>query len=417
MTYFLLVSAAFLAALYATGLKYLLHNRYALLIPDFAFATILLLLVAREVQEGKLTRRDTIPFLLAVIAYLVIGIAQFANPNVPGLVAGLEGFRKTCLYVSPALIGLYLRWSPGTATRWVRVLAVGTVPLCVYAVKQALAPSAFDFQIPDQNAAGDAVYNVFGAFRATSLLGSPFALGFLGNVVMALGLYLAAARSSAPWVWVVVCSGVAAIVVSLTRVSVLGGLLVAFVGPLMILRAHGWAVRAAAGIILIVLVGMAISMTPVGEEVVRSLDLRYLDEDRAYGRIEGYDKGLTELARNPLIGYGVGSAGDGLESYFGNSVFLPSSHNVFLKVGFELGIAGLAAFLFLCIYWARIAIRRYQLAQSREERALIGLAGCLFLVFVLQGCSGSGIDNFPSNAITFFLMGVTAGLKAPWAST
>src|SRR5439155_20121219 len=107
------------------------------------------------------------------------------NPNVPGLVAGLEGFRKTCLYVSPALIGLYLRWSPGTATRLIRTLAIGAVPLCLYAVKQALSPSAFDLHIPDQNTAGYAVYNVFGAFRATSLFGSPFALGFMGDVVMA----------------------------------------------------------------------------------------------------------------------------------------------------------------------------------------------------------------------------------------
>jgi len=417
MTYLVLVCAAFVAALYATGLKYLLHNRYALLIPDFAFATILLLLAAREVQGRRAPRLDTIPFLLAVFAYLAVGIIQFANPNVPGLVAGLEGFRKTCLYVSPALIGLYLRWCPGTATRLIRTLAIGAVPLCLYAVKQALAPTAFDFRIPDQNAAGEAVYNVFGAFRATSLFGSPFALGFMGNVVVAIGLYLAATRSAAPWVWLVVCSGVAAIVVSLTRVSILGGLLVALVGPGMILRANGWAVRAGAGIILVVLVGMAISMTPVGEEVVRSLDLRYLDEDRAYGRIEGYDLGLTELARNPLIGYGVGSAGDGLDSYFGNAVFLPSSHNVLLKIGFELGMVGLAAFLLLCLFWTRIAIRRYRYAQNREEQALVGLAGCLFLVFALQGCSGSGIDNFPANAITFFLMGLTAGSGASCAST
>ena len=417
MTYLALVSAAFMAALYATGLKYVLHNRLALLIPDFAFATILVLLVVRETRDRARTRRDAIPLLIAVCAYLTIGILQFANPNVPGIMAGLEGFRKTCLYVSPILIGLYLRWSPSTASRLIRILAVAAVPLCLYSVKQAFAPSAFDLQIPDQNTAGDAVYNVFGAFRATSLFGSPFALGFIGNVVVAVGLYLAATRTAAPLVWVVICSGTAAIVVSLTRVSILAGLVLAVVGPVMILRAHGWATRAGVAIILAALVGTAISMTPVGEQVVRSFDLRYLDEDRAFGRFEGYDKGLTEFSKNPLTGYGVGSAGDGLETYFAGSVFLPASHNILLKIGFELGIAGVAAFLLLCASWTRIAIRRYREAPGREERALIGLSGCLFLVLLVQGTSGSGIDSFPANAITFFFMGLVAGLKAPCGST
>jgi O-antigen ligase len=417
MTYLALVSAAFMAALYATGLKYVLHNRFALLIPDFAFAMILLLLVARETRDRALTRRDAIPLLLAVCAYLAIGVLELANPNVPGIVAGLEGFRKTCLYVSPILIGLYLRWTPDTASRLLRILAVAAVPLCLYSVKQALSPSAFDLQIPEQNTAGDAVYNVFGVFRATSLFGSPFALGFIGNVVVAVGLYLAATRAAAPWVWLVICSGVAAIVVSLTRVSILAGLVLAVVGPTVILRAHGWAARAGAGLILAAMVGLAISMTPVGGQVVRSLDLRYLDEDRAYGRLEGYDRGLTEFSKNPLTGYGVGSAGDGLDRYFAGSVFLPASHNIVLKIGFELGIAGIAAFLLLCASWIRIAIRRYRGATSSEERALIGLSGCLFVIFLFQGSSGSGIDNFPGNAITFFFMGLVAGLKVPCVSS
>ena len=417
MTFLSIVSVAFVAALYATGLKYVLHNRYALLIPDVAFATTICLLAFREVRNGFMTRRDTVPFLLAVCAYLIVGVLQFANPNVPGVVAGLEGFRKTCFYVSPALIGLFVRWSPGTATRFIRILAIGAVPLCLYSIKQAVAPSAFDLQIPDQNTAGEAVYNVFGAFRATSLFGSPFALGFMGNVVVAVGLYLAATRTAAPLVWIVVCSGVAAIVVSLTRVSLLAGVVLAVIGPVMILKTHGWATKAGAGIVLLVLVGMAVSMTPVGELVVRSLDLRYLDEDRAYGRFEGYDRGLAVLARNPLTGYGVGSAGDGLDSYFPGAVFLPASHNILLKIGFELGVGGLIAFLALCGYWIRIATNRYRSAASGEERALVGLAGSLFLVFLLQGASGSGIDNFPANAITFFMMGLTAGLRGPCGAT
>ncbi len=411
MTYLALVSLAFLAALYSTGLKYVLHNRYALLIPDIAFTSLLLLLVAREALDPRPIRRDNVPFLISICAYLGIGILQIANPNVPGVVAGLEGFRKTCLYISPALIGLYLGWTPRVATRFVRILAIAAVPLCLYGVKQFLFPSAFDLKIPEQNTAGDAVYNVFDAFRATSLLGGPFALGFMGDVVVALGFFLAGIGTFAPWVWIVVLSGVAAIVVSLTRVSILAGLVLATVAPALILRTHGWVVKAGASAVLIALVGVAVSMTPVGEQVVRSLDLRNLDEDRAYARFEGYDTGLAELAKNPLTGYGAGSAGDGLDSYFADSVYLPASHNVLLKIGFELGLLGLAAFLLFCISWIRLAINRYQVATCKEGKALIGLAGCLFIVFVVQGASGSGIDTFPANGITFFLMGLVAGLK------
>ncbi|TMQ60617.1 MAG: O-antigen ligase family protein [Candidatus Eisenbacteria bacterium] len=411
MTYLALVSLAFLAALYSTGLKYVLHNRYALLIPDFAFASILLLLMARELVERRPIRRENIPLFLAVCAYLVTGLLEIGNPNVPSVRAGLEGFRKTCLYISPALVGLYLGWSPNTAKRFIHILALATVPLCLYSVKQFLAPTAFDLQIPEQNTAGEAVYNVFGVYRATSLLGSPFALGFMGNVAVALGFYLAATRTAAPWVWVVICGGVAAIVASLTRVSIVAGLVLAAVAPAMILRAHGWILRSGASIILLALVGMSLSMTPVAGQVARSLDLRYLEEDRAYARFEGYDAGLTELARSPLMGYGAGSAGDGLDSYFSGSVYLPASHNVLLKIGFELGLVGLLAFLLFCISWIRIAIHRYQAAASRSEKALIGLAGCLFIVFIIQGASGSGIDSFPANAITFFIMGLVAGTK------
>jgi len=416
MTFLGLTSIAFLLALYSTALKYLLHNRYILLLPDFAFTSLLLLLAAREVLDRRPIRRENVPFLIFICAYLGIGILQIANPNVPTLLAGLEGFRKTCLYISPALIGLYLGWSPRTATRFIRILAIAAVPLCLYGIKQVFSPSAFDLQIPEQNTAGDAVYNVFGAFRATSLFASPFALGFMGNVVVALGVFLASVRTRAPWVWIIVCSGVAAIVVSLTRVSILSGLVLAAVAPPLILRAHGWVVRAGAGLILVALVGMALSMTPVGDLIVRSLDLRHLDEDRAYLRFEGYDTALAELAKSPITGYGAGSAGDGLDSYFAGSVYLPASHNVLLKIGFELGLFGLLAFLLFCLSWVRIAIHRYQAAAGREEKALIGLACGLFIVFTVQGASGSAIDTFPANAITFFLMGLVAGLKTPCQS-
>jgi len=417
MTYLALASLAFLAALYSTGLKYLLHNRYALLLPDVAFTSLLLLLAVREVRERRGIRRENVPFLLATCAYLGIGILQIANPNVPSLLAGLEGFRKTCLYMSPAIIGLCLGWSPRTATRFVHILAIAAVPLCLYGVKQFFFPSTFDLQIPEQNMAGDAVYNVFGVFRATSLFGSPFALGFMGNVVVAVGFYLASVRTAAPWVWIVVCSGVAAIVVSLTRVSILSGLVLAVVAPAFILRTHGWIVRAGASVLLLALVGWAVTLTPVGEQVAKSLDLRYLDEDRAYARFEGYDAGLSELARNPITGYGSGSSGDGLDSYFAGHTYLPSSHNVLLKIAFELGLGGLLAFLLFSISWVRIAIHRYREAGGSAEKALVGLAGCLFLVFVVQGASGSGIDNFPANGITFFLMGLIAGLNTPCQST
>jgi O-antigen ligase len=417
MTYLALICFAFMSALYGTGLKYVLHNRFALLIPDFAFTAVGLLLLARSIRQGRGVRKDTVPFLLAVLVYLTMGLLQIANPNVPSLVAGLEGFRKTCLYVCPALLGLYLNWSPRTATRFVRVLALCAVPVCIYGLKQFLAPSAFDFQIPEQNQAGEAVYNVFGAYRATSLLGSPFALGFLGNVVVAIALFLAGTGTAPIWVWVAAGSGVVAVVVSLTRVNILAALLVAVIGPTMILRAHGWVRRAAVAATLLLLAGVALSLSPVGDQVVRSLDLRYLDEDRAFGRFEGYSTGLEQLARNPLTGYGTGSAGDGLDTYFADSVYLPASHNVLLKVGFELGLVGLAAFLLLCIHWIRLAIIRYRQGQSREEKAFVGLAGCVFLIFAFQGASGSGIDTFPANAITFFLMGLVAGMEAPCLRT
>src|SRR3989442_9069398 len=156
MTYLALLSLAFLAALYSTGLKYLLHNRYALLLPDIAFTSLLLLLAGREVLDRRPIRRDNVPFLISICAYLGIGVLQIANPNVPSFLAGLEGFRKTCLYISPALIGLYLGWSPRTATRFIRILAIAAVPLCLYGIKQVFSPSAFDLQIPEQNTAGDA---------------------------------------------------------------------------------------------------------------------------------------------------------------------------------------------------------------------------------------------------------------------
>ena len=199
-------------------------------------------------------------------------------------------------------------------------------------------------------------------------------------------------------------------------VSILSGVVLAAVAPVLILRTHGWVVRACAGIFLLAFVGMSVSMTPAGGQVLRSLDLRFLDEDRAYARFEGYDVGLAELVKNPLTGYGAGSAGDGLDSYFEGSVYLPASHNVLLKIGFELGLIGLLAFLLFCIYWIRIATHRYRDATSTAEKALIGLAGCLFIVFVIQGASGSGIDTFPANGITFFLMGLIAGLKEPCQS-
>ncbi len=97
------------------------------------------------------------------------------------------------------------------------------------------------------------------------------------------------------------------------------------------------------------------------------------------GRVEIWKNGLVIMAKNPLLGIGIGQFSSAM-GMIGNGVYL-TAHNAYIQIGAELGIFGLAAYLLML--WKIAVIARRGMVSSAISHAdrlrymalLIGLIG------------------------------------------
>jgi len=116
-----------------------------------------------------------------------------------------------------------------------------------------------------------------------------------------------------------------------------------------------------------------------GEDISRiGLSAVYRDSSSLY-RIEIWKSAFNMFLANPVLGHGPGttwyylsSGSDKLFSY------ILHSHNIYLQVAAELGIAGVAAFGYLLARKARDGMRLLRERVTAEEKAVLqGFVACL----------------------------------------
>jgi O-antigen ligase len=120
-------------------------------------------------------------------------------------------------------------------------------------------------------------------------------------------------------------------------------------------------------------------------------------------RIVFYRRSLELMAERPIIGHGVGTVKDEFDAFARNATGAAAAtagnpHNEFLLMGIQLGILGIALFVFFLVQIGRSAL------ELREPARTIVLA---YLFAFAIGCfANSLLLNFTEGNLFIFLVGI-----------
>lgn len=152
-----------------------------------------------------------------------------------------------------------------------------------------------------------------------------------------------------------------------------GGLIALVIALLVYLL--GQARRTAIAILVAVSVatplGWLVAPAPVRERLLSVFEVEndYNSTSRT-GRLAIWRRGATYMRDNPLLGVGLGNfaAAEGETNRLeGTRGAWLNAHNIFVQVGAELGVFGLAAFAYILQRSARLAAKRWSLFGARKE--------------------------------------------------
>lgn len=372
----------------------------------------------RSPNTWQLTRLDVF-----ILAYFGLALVQVLNSNVPNLLVGLEGFRKTAFTMLAYLIVRLAR--PGEAIPFLRLVALGSLFTFIWAIRQNISPLPIELQIIDTAGTSPMSFQSGPVLRAFAPTAGPFHLGILGGAVAIISLELARVRSVG-FVLVGVLAGVA-LGISLTRANMLGtamGLAAVVVASAPMRERLRAAVRA---LPLLAAIGLAVFLTartftplipptppPGGDGGTPgrasasghpTLPNPLADRSLQF-RFQYWAEQLRAIAERPLTGYGTSAAGDGFGRLYdgtGSRNFDP--HSLYLKAPLELGVVG---FVLLVGIFA-LALWECRRAHGRDPTvALVGFG--LLVMTMASGLSGPMLDAYPFNLLFWASLGWLANL-------
>lgn len=382
------------------------------LVGSLAFASLLPTPVSLVVQMAAVvvpfvvwwrvrrTAASTRWVVLCVVAVLVLWTALLFHPNVPDILTGLEGWRKSVL----ALVGLVLGVG---VTRGRRVLEDYVVGVLVAALLISIAGHLWLNPLVELVRRNAAVYT--GEFGGEERLQGVFAGPFHIAAAAVLVIGWAGVRFVDRKTLSLVAIGVGTIALHLSLVRTAYVALAAVIVCLVIVLPMSRRLRlslivggGAACVLLAVLVlSGALAGTVFGSIFEAASDGRVLN------RFPGYAEALQLFSRSPVWGWGAGAAGDALGSRFSDGFEHVTSHNILLKILVEAGILGLISWTALAV----VLVRSVSWRSPEGRVALVSIVG--LLVF---GVVGSSIEALPVTYFLFVLVGLAVRPSAEVSS-
>jgi len=388
--------------------------RYGPLLID---AALLALLSAGLVASMNRNRFSFGILDIGALIFMIFALFEIFNPNIPSLQAGLEGFRKFAFMMIGFFIGRYLV-NVLTIKRLIFCLLVSSFIIALYGIKQYIAPSALDYRLIELSSGSVTTYLMGGHIRAFSTLSGPFHLGIYLVATLLLSLCIwYRYKQYRLWVIILAIPQVIALIMTVTKSNwaalVVGGLVVVLLNsnnPLRVLSRLfllGLAV-VILGVAAFYLTGMIPQLKTIHDGMQAILNP--LQAPTMVIRLNLWRETIIpQIQKNPWLGYGTGSAGEGLAGYFvSTGRTYAFAHNVFIKVIFELGVFGLLIFLLLLALilgqvWKVNRYRHDPLLEMLTNWGLAFAAGML-----VSGLTGSILDAYPVNLIFWIILGVSS---------
>jgi O-antigen ligase len=404
--YVAIVKTLLVISIYINITKVLLGSRFFTLIADgFTLCFAVYFLYQSWSHRKKLHSIEK-----WVLAFLFLGLAEIFHPNIPGVAVGMEGYRRLAFQMLGVLIGFRVITDRRTLVSVVKFVVIISVPVLLYAVKQFFNMSAFDEKLMESNTADVLTYSIFDRIRAFSIFNGPFHLGIFGGFIFWLSFFVYRETGKKILLWVSVLAALS-VLVSLTRSSIIalaGSGIVIFI---IFVKKDKVVILSSILAVILALYVILRSYSSEFEDMNQVLETisdweNVSSDHRLESRFDVYDIGVDIVTSAPF-GYGMGSGGDAMESYFepGNR-FHMTTHNMFLKAAVETGWFGLAIYLYLFILFGRNIWALFK----RDAHSAILFAGML-LIILITGITGSTMEAYPMNLIFWIFMGALTSMS------
>ncbi len=384
-------------------LKALTGVRYGPLALDAALAVLLLGWVLDQLAAHKpiaMSRAD-----ILAIAFILLGAVQLFNPSGPGLAPALEGYRMLVWQAVGFLVGRRLIESPEQLRTLLGALRLSMTLVALYAIKQVLSPSIFDQRIVLSTVGDPSTYTSLGTFRAFSTMSSPFHLAYFMVQALLLHISLLEVTQSKTLVVPQMLVSSVALLLSIVRTGWVG-LVIGLVAAVAISSPRGKRVVYIAARFVACLAaasGLFFVLTrylPQASITERMLSLTNIAEDRNYRlRQSGWQETILPAIRANPLGYGTGSDTTASSAQF-------YSHNGFLYVAIELGIAGLLVVIVLLVVALAQAQRSRAQLQDPFLRAVATWALSSWIALLGMATVGGFLEVYPVTLYAWFMLGV-----------
>jgi putative inorganic carbon (HCO3(-)) transporter len=237
-------------------------------------------------------------------------------------------------------------------------------------------------------------------FRVNSLFYDPNILGRdLALVIVALGAYLAWARSGRLAIAAAAAAGILLAALALSY-SITG--FVALVAGLLVVMALRWGLRWAIGVAVVIVAATAIffAASGVGRTDLSSTDK--INRNLSAGRVSLVTGGYHLARDRPVWGWGSGSFGKAFKEHVDSRAETTVSHSEPLTVGAEQGAVGLVVYAALVVMGLIVL-----LARARDSLAGTAVAACFVALFV----HSLGYADFTVDPAMWALLGVGVALR------
>ncbi len=397
-------------------LKAITGSRFAPLTFDLGLLLACVLHLGEGLLHGKLRlgKLDVMLFFLWGVAFL-----EIFNPNVPSLQAGIEGFRKfifmsLAFYLSRHLLQLR------DFRLFVKAMVLFSVPVTLYGIKQFFVMWPIDYRMIELATSSSVTFLMGGWIRPFSTMSGPFQLGLYLMILLLLLLALLKKRNTCPYIRPLLIGLfiLQLILLLMTRTKGNWAGFIVGVFALFVLQSRN-PVRAvirlsAFALLSGVIIFLVFSFTSgvvstVLDEALFAITHPLQAPTFIYRMNLWQETIIPAIQKQPFLGYGTGSAGEGLRNlYESTKSFYFFSHNLYIKIWLEMGFMGLVVFLWIVgeSLWKGLRQLYQPYIANLEAISLLQWGVAVVIAFLASGLVIATLDAYPPNYYFWLLLGL-----------
>lgn len=392
-------------AVYSNLLR-IVVGKWAGLASDAALIALLLLVIYSKGKFKLYGKRSFFRLSIMILALQIIAMLEIFHPNILNRTYALIEYRKSIFQMLAFWVG-YLLSENTDMEKHIEYLERLFIPVIFYGIKQYFWYMPFDDFFYTIQDAGAATYHYGSKIRAISFLSGPFHFGLLCSFALCVSLYLYFQRKEKKHLFL---AGVCLIgcYCSQTRTNLICSIAVIlfYCWRFYVKKSKREETIFKTFVIAVAIAGSLYIWNSKyityenGNTLIamlRSIQ-NFSDDSRFMGRINSWQVAWHMICEHVILGNGMGSAGDTL-GYHGVAINYVTPHNMFFKIGIEMGIIGLVIFIAFFIGLFK------QFWSINDKLLRYFFITCMGIVF-LNAMVGSTIGTFPVITIFWLISGI-----------